>query len=93
MKSNITEVILLLKSKITEVILCNSERCRSSNIKLGQKRINTNKITLVISSCVIFYLNENEIVKFIISSIMLNKVREHGYATSIHREKSKDSSI
>ena len=47
-KSNITEVILLLKSKKTEVILCNSERCRSSNIKYVPKRISCNKITLVI---------------------------------------------
>ena len=49
--------------------------------------------TRVILSCVIFYFNENEIVQFIISSIMLNKVREHGYATSTHREMSKDSII
>ena len=76
-----------------EVILCNRGSCRRRHLKNWHWRVCCNKITLVILSCVIFYLNENEIVKFIISSIMLNKVREHGYATSTHREKSKDSII
>ena len=61
-------VILLLMSIITDVILCNRGNCR---------RGCCNIISLVILSCVIFYLNENEIIEFIISSIMLSIKQEN----------------